>query len=130
MPGGHLPLVAAGLAATLLPPPLVQAEMAEPSTMVAQMPIAAGTLVMRLASPLLQNPRHRIGQPLSVESYFPLSVADRFVVGIAAGSELSFETGVPLLANPGGGWGVEAWEGSVEGATGVPLCPSPVLDLL
>jgi hypothetical protein len=72
-----------------------------------------------------------IGQPPSVESYFPLSAADRFVVGIAAGSELSFETGVPLLANPGGGRGVEvAWEGSVDGATGVPLCPSPVLDSL
>jgi hypothetical protein len=72
-----------------------------------------------------------IGQPPSVESYFPLSAADRFVVGIAAPSELSFETGVPLLANPGGGRGVEvAWEGSVDGATGVPLCPSPVLDSL
>jgi hypothetical protein len=40
MPGGQLPLAAAGLA-TLLPPPLVQADVAEPSTMVAQMPIAA-----------------------------------------------------------------------------------------
>jgi hypothetical protein len=49
MPGGQLPLVAAGLVATLLPPPLVQADMAEPRTMVAQMPIAAGTLVMMLA---------------------------------------------------------------------------------
>jgi hypothetical protein len=57
MPGGQLPLVAAGLVATLLPPPLVQADVAEPSTMVAQMPIAAGTLVMMLASPLLQQPR-------------------------------------------------------------------------
>jgi hypothetical protein len=47
--------VAAGLPATLLPP-LEQADMAEPSTMVAQMPIAAGTLVMMLASPLLQQP--------------------------------------------------------------------------
>ena len=57
MPGGQLPLVAAGLAATLLPPPpLEQADMAEPSTMVAQMAIAAGTLVMMLASPLLQQP--------------------------------------------------------------------------
>ena len=55
MPGGQLPLVAAGLVATLLPPPLVQADMTEPSTMIAQMPIAAGTLVMMLASPL---PRH------------------------------------------------------------------------
>jgi hypothetical protein len=54
MPGGQL--VAAGLVATLLPPPLVQADVAEPSTMVAQMPIAAGTLVMMLASPLLQQP--------------------------------------------------------------------------
>jgi hypothetical protein len=54
-PGGQLPLVAAGLVATLLPP-LVQADAAEPSTMVAQMPIAAGTLVMMLASPLLQQP--------------------------------------------------------------------------
>jgi hypothetical protein len=59
-----------------------------------------------------------------------LSIADGFAVGIAAASELSFETGVPLLANPGGGRGVEAWEGSVEGATGVPLCPSPVLGSL
>jgi hypothetical protein len=60
-----------------------------------------------------------------------LSIVDRFVVGIAAASELSFETGVPLLANPGGGWGVDvAWEGSVDGATGVPLGPSPVLDSL
>jgi hypothetical protein len=50
-PGGQLPLVAAGPPAwaTLLPPPLAQADMAEPSTMVAQMPIAAGTLVMMLA---------------------------------------------------------------------------------
>jgi hypothetical protein len=56
MPGGQLPLVAAGLPATLLPLPLVQADVAEPSTMVAQMPIAAGTLVMMLASPLLQQP--------------------------------------------------------------------------
>ncbi len=56
MPGGQLSLVAAGLVAaglvaaglvaTLLPPPLVQADVAEPSTMVAKMPIAAGTLVM------------------------------------------------------------------------------------
>jgi hypothetical protein len=37
---------------------------------------------------------------LSVESYFPLSAADRFVVGIAAALELSFGTGVPLLAFP------------------------------
>jgi hypothetical protein len=58
MPGGQLPLVPAGLPATLLPPPLVQADVAEKqSTMVAQMPIAAGTLVMMLASPLLQQPR-------------------------------------------------------------------------
>jgi hypothetical protein len=57
IPGGQLPLVAAGLPATLLPLPLVQADMAEPSTMVAQMPIAAGTLVMMLASPLLRQPR-------------------------------------------------------------------------
>jgi hypothetical protein len=57
MPGGQLPLVAAGLVATLLPPPLVQADVAEPSTMVAQIPIAAETLVMTLASPLLQQPR-------------------------------------------------------------------------
>jgi hypothetical protein len=55
-PGGQLPLVAAGLPATLLPP-LEQADMAEPSTMVAQMPIAAGTLVMMLASPLLRQPQ-------------------------------------------------------------------------
>jgi hypothetical protein len=54
MPGGQLPLVAAGLVATLLPPPLVQADVAEPRTMVAQMPIAAGTLV--IASPLLRQP--------------------------------------------------------------------------
>jgi hypothetical protein len=47
--------VAAGLPATLLPP-LEQADMAEPSTMVAQMPIAAGTLVMMLASPRLRQP--------------------------------------------------------------------------
>jgi hypothetical protein len=59
IPGGQLPLVAAGLPATLLPLPLplVQADVAEPSTMVAQMPIAAGTLVMMLASPLLRQPR-------------------------------------------------------------------------
>jgi hypothetical protein len=49
MPGGQLPLVAAGLVATLLPPPLVQADVAEPSTMIAQMPIA-GTLVITLSS--------------------------------------------------------------------------------
>jgi hypothetical protein len=60
-----------------------------------------------------------------------LPIAVGFVVGITAASELSFETGVPLLANPGGGWGVDvAWEGSVDGATGVPLGPSPVLDSL
>jgi hypothetical protein len=35
----------------LLPLPLVQADVAKPSTMVVQMPIAAGTLVMMLASP-------------------------------------------------------------------------------
>jgi hypothetical protein len=39
----------AGLVATLLPPPLVQADVAEPSTMVAQMPIAAGTLLITFA---------------------------------------------------------------------------------
>jgi hypothetical protein len=39
-----------------LPLPLVQADVAKPSTMVVQMPIAAGTLVMMLASPLLQQP--------------------------------------------------------------------------
>jgi hypothetical protein len=51
--------------------------------------------------------------PLSAglpESVSVLPIADGFVVGIAAASELSFETGVPLLANPGGGRGVEAWE--------------------
>jgi hypothetical protein len=56
MPGGQLPLVAAGLPATLLPLPLVQADVAEPSMMVAQIPIAAATLVMMLASPFLQQP--------------------------------------------------------------------------
>jgi hypothetical protein len=47
-PGEQSPLVAAGLPAwtMLLPPPLAQADMAEPSTMIAQMPIAAGTLVI------------------------------------------------------------------------------------
>src|ERR1700722_19456409 len=50
MPGGQLPLMAAGLVATLLPPPLVQADVVGPSTMVAQMPIAAETLVMTLSS--------------------------------------------------------------------------------
>jgi hypothetical protein len=76
----------------------LQADVAEPSTLVAQMPIAAGTLVMMLASPLLQQPRpsHR-AVTVRRMSYFPLSAAGRFVVGIAAGSELSFETGVPLL---------------------------------
>jgi hypothetical protein len=60
MPGGQLPLVPADLPATLLPPPLVQADVAEKqSTMVAQMPIAAGTLVMMLASPLLQQPQRQ-----------------------------------------------------------------------
>jgi hypothetical protein len=59
-----------------------------------------------------------------------LPIADGFVVGIAAASELSFETGVPLLSIPGGGRGVPAWEGSVDGAAGVPLCPTPVLDSL
>jgi hypothetical protein len=56
-PGGQLSLVAAGLPATLLPPPLVQADVAEPSTMVAQMPITARNLVMMLASPLLRQPQ-------------------------------------------------------------------------
>jgi hypothetical protein len=80
--------------------------------------------------PVQAIPRRPVAARAS-DSYFPLSAADRFVVGIAAPSELSFETGMPLLANPGGGWGVDvAWEGSVEGATGVPLCPSPVLDSL
>jgi hypothetical protein len=74
---------------------------------------------------------YKLPKRLQTESYFPLSASDRFVVGTAAGSELSFETGVPLLANPGGGRGVDvAWEGSVGGATGVPLGPSPVLDSL
>jgi hypothetical protein len=49
MPGGQLSLAAAGLLATLLPPPLVQADVAEPSAMVAQTPIAR-TLVMTLSS--------------------------------------------------------------------------------
>ena len=38
--------MAEGLPSKLLPPLLVQADMAEPSTMIAQMPIVAGTLVM------------------------------------------------------------------------------------
>jgi hypothetical protein len=36
-----------------------------------------------------------------------LPIADDFAVGIAAASELSFATGVPLLAIPGGGRGVD-----------------------
>jgi hypothetical protein len=57
-PGAQSPLLAEGLPArtTLLPPPLAQADMTEPSTMIAQMPIAAGTLVMMLASPRLRQP--------------------------------------------------------------------------
>jgi len=55
--------VAAGLPAwaTLLPPPLEQAQMAEPSTMLAQMPIAAGTLVMMLLLLFCGNPCRLIG---------------------------------------------------------------------
>jgi hypothetical protein len=79
MPGGQLPLVAAGLAATLLPPPLEQADMAEPSTMVAQMAIAAGTLVMMLASPLLQQPT-----PIASGSHCPSSPTSRCQPRIAS----------------------------------------------
>ena len=79
MPGEQLPLVAAGLAATLLPPPLEQADMAKPSTMVAQMPITAETLVMMmLASPLLQQPR-----PAS-SSHYPSSSTSRCQPWIAS----------------------------------------------
>ena len=47
--------------------------------------------------------------------YFPsaglsglvLPIADDFVVGVAAAWELSSATGVPLLAIPGGGRGVD-----------------------
>jgi hypothetical protein len=36
------------------------------------------------------------------------SIADDFAIAAAAASELSFATGVPLLAIPGGGRGVDA----------------------
>lgn len=43
---GWQPAAGPSLWATLLPAPLTQAETAEPSTMIAQIPIAAGTFVM------------------------------------------------------------------------------------
>jgi hypothetical protein len=58
VPGLQSPLVAAGLPAlTTLRPPLVQADMAELSTMIAQMPIAAGTFAILFDLFLLRQPR-------------------------------------------------------------------------